>query len=196
MPDVQQQALKTDVLDEQEVLTVEADQKPVPKQDGKKAKDQSRTKKSKKKKFKKKKKGPSLWVRALRGLVNLFSRFFQAIRRNARPSNVILAAGFILLLGLLFARSATYTLNQQVYELEQELSQVQGEIDSKEGQLISSADIKEVEEQARALGMTEAQPGQYIYESYSQKNISNGELPGFADYLSMFREIREGMLWP
>lgn len=160
------------------------------------AKKTTKKQKNPKEKKARKKKGPNLLTRALRGLAGMISRGWQAIRQNARPSSVILVVAFILLLGLLFLRSTTYSLNQQVYELEQELTQVQGEIDSKEGQLISSADIKEVEEKARALGMTEAKPGQYIYESYSQKNISNGELPGFTDYLSMFKEIRENMLWP
>lgn len=184
----------------QETLERQAESRVARRPDGgnpkpERSKETKKTKSQKEKKARKKK-GPGLLTRALRGIAGAISRCFQAIRRNARPSNVILVVAFILLLGLLFLRSTTYSLNQQVYELEQELTQVQGEIDSKEGQLISSADIKEVEEKARALGMTEAKPGQYIYESYSQKNISNGDLPGFTDYLSMFKEIRENMLWP
>ena len=114
-----------------------------------------------------------------------------------RRLSFILLSALACCLGVLFQSSTILSLNAQVSDKQQELSDVQSEIDSKEGQLISGADLKNIEAQARALGMTEATSSQYIYETSSAKNLNNqGKQPGLYEYLSMFRQIREGNLWP
>ncbi|MGI6108253.1 MAG: septum formation initiator family protein [Eubacteriaceae bacterium] len=110
---------------------------------------------------------------------------------------LVLILVFICAIGILFQSSTILSLNKEVSSLEQELQDAKSEVDSKKGRLISSTDLNSIEAQARALGMTEATSSQYVYETSSAKNLNNsGKQPGLYEYLSMFRQIREGNLWP
>ncbi len=104
---------------------------------------------------------------------------------------------FIIALALLFLHSYNVALNEEVRSLQQELDDVNSEIDSKKGQIMSAADLQTIETQARALGMTEPKPEQYIYESSAQKQTVISDSPvGLYDYLIFFQQVRNENLWP
>lgn len=110
---------------------------------------------------------------------------------------VALVIAFIIMLGLLFIRSYIVSLNEDVRYLQNELDNINSEIDSKNGRLISNADLKSIESQARALGMTEASPTQYVYESAAKKQTVISDSPvGLYDYISFLVQIRNENLWP
>ena len=100
----------------------------------------------------------------------------------------------LILLGI---HNINVQLNEEVRVLQEQLNQVNSEIDSKNGQIMSNADLKTVEAQARALGMTEAQPQQFIYEAAAKKQTVISSSPvGLNDYLSFYKQVRREGLWP
>ncbi len=141
-------------------------------------------------------KGPSLFTRAIRAVVRGIGFVCEKIRHFLTFRNTMITLIVLCVFFILFQIASIYALSNKVSDLQNTLTTVEGEVDSKEGRLISSSDIKEVEKSAREYGMTEAKPSQYIYETYSQKNLNTGVTPGLYDYLAMFREVREGYLWP
>lgn len=114
------------------------------------------------------------------------------------PSVMIaLMIAFLIMLGLLFIRSWIVSLNEDVRYLQSELDTINAEIDSKSGRLISNADLKSIEAQARALGMKEADPSQYVYESAAKKQTTLSNSPvGLYDYISFLIQLRNENLWP
>lgn len=126
-----------------------------------------------------------------------FSRYLIPLIRKVPVGLRVLASVFVLMILLLFLHSYIVSLNSEVRELQSQLDAVNAEIDSKNGRLLSSADLSVVEEQARALGMTEAQPGQYIYEAAAKKNTVFNDSPvGLFDYIDFFKQVRNERLWP
>ncbi len=113
------------------------------------------------------------------------------------PVAIILLALFLIMLILLGIHNINVQLNEEVRVLQEQLNQVNSEIDSKNGQIMSNADLKTVEAQARALGMTEAQPQQFIYEAAAKKQTVISSSPvGLNDYLSFYKQVRREGLWP
>ena len=104
---------------------------------------------------------------------------------------------FLVALALLFLHNENVGLNEEVRNLQSQLDEINAQIDSKNGQLMSGADLKAVETQARALGMTEPKPEQYIYESSAKKQTVIADSPiGLYEYLLFFQQVRNENLWP
>lgn len=116
---------------------------------------------------------------------------------NVPPGVLLLICVFAVTLCFLFLRSWTISLNKDVTQLQQQLTEVNAEIDSKNGRFVSNADLQAIEAQARALGMTEARPEQFVYETAAKKQTVLSDSPvGLYNYLSFFRQVRNGNLWP
>lgn len=123
----------------------------------------------------------------------------RAKKRNKQLQFLVLIAGIIILICFLFLALIVknFSLNKEVRILQTELNDLNSEIDSKNGQIMSNADLKAIESEARALGMTEATPEQYVYESAAKKQTVIFDSPvGLYDFLRFFQQVRNENLWP
>lgn len=122
-------------------------------------------------------------------------------RRSKRDSLkkpiITLLIFFSVALLLLLLNNWSVRLNEDIRNLQSDLDFVTSQIDSKNGQIMSSADLKAIESEARALGMTEADPSQYVYETAARKQSVITDSPvGLYDYLEFFQQVRNERLWP
>lgn len=115
--------------------------------------------------------------------------------KRVPPGILVLVGIFLVCVGLLFLHSWKTSLNEEVRVLQKELNQVQSEVDSKNGKLMGTANLTQIEEQAKALGMAAAQPSQYVYETAAQKDAEERRI-GIYDYIHFYDLVREEDLWP